>query len=76
MCTTQASAYQALLQLNSLPQNGRQAQAAARQLGAVLLPGVALPPLLSTLVAEELAARPPAKARFVDVSTGGCWMSG
>ncbi|KAL4434201.1 hypothetical protein ABPG75_000642 [Micractinium tetrahymenae] len=66
----QASAYQALLGLGALPQNGRQAQAAARQLGAVVLPGVAPPPLLSQLVAEELAARPPAKARFVDVSTG------
>lgn len=41
-----------------------------------MLPSVALPPLLSTLVAEELAGRPPAKARFIDVSTGGSWIPG
>lgn len=71
ICPVQASAYQALLGLSHLPQDGRQAQAASRQLGAVVLPGIAPPLLLSQLVTEELSSRPPVKTRFVDVSTGG-----
>lgn len=74
---TQAAAFQELLGLASLPQTGRQAQAASRQLGQVVLGGVTPPPLLSQLVQEWLAAGwPPARARFVDVSTGRWWQVG
>lgn len=67
----QAAALQELLGLEALPQDGREARDAARRLGQLVLGSVAPPPLLSQLLAEHLAAMPPVRSRFVDVSTGG-----
>lgn len=67
---TQAVAFQHLMALESLPLTGREVREAARGLGAVMMASAAPAPLLSQLVAEYLDSLPPARARFVDVSTG------
>lgn len=67
----QAAAFQELLGLSALPQNGRQAQQASRQLADQVLACLGPPPpLLSQLLAERLSAFPPPRPRFADVSTG------
>ena len=66
----QAVAFQHLMALESLPQTGREAREAACRLGAVVMASAAPAPLLSQLVAEYLDSLPPARARFVDISTG------
>lgn len=71
----QAAALQELLGLEALPRSGREAQDAARRIGQLVLAAAAPPPLLSQLVAEHLDSLPPARSRFVDVSTGG-WVLG
>lgn len=66
----QAAAFQELLVLEALPQTGLEAGAAARQLAAMVAPAASPAPLLAQLVSQHLGGLPPAKARFVDVSTG------
>ena len=67
----QAFAFQGLLGLAALPQNGRQAQQASRQLADQVLACLGPPPpLLAQLVAERLSAFPPPRPRFLDISTG------
>lgn len=66
----QAAAFQGLLALDALPQSGREAREAARSLGELVLASAVPPPLLSQLVVEHLEGLPPARPRFVDVSTG------
>jgi hypothetical protein len=67
----QASAFQELLGLAALPQTGRQAQQASRQLADQVLACLGPPPpLLAQLVAERLSALPAPRPRFLNVSTG------